>query len=62
MGRPAPSSGFSGVFNGVNGVLHIKYADRGLKRKKKGVDSASGEWQDGRQNGSGIREERCGAM
>lgn len=25
--RPSLSSGF--VFNGVNGVLHIKYADRG---------------------------------
>lgn len=30
MGLKAPSSGFSGVFNGVNGVLHIKCADRGL--------------------------------
>ena len=29
-----PSSGSVGVFNGVNGVLHIKYADRGTKRKK----------------------------
>lgn len=59
VGRPAPSSGFSGVFNGVNGVLHIKYADRGSRRKKKGVD---GEERGGRQNGSGIREERRGAM
>lgn len=31
-----PSSGSGGVFNGVNGLLHIKYADRGTKRKKMG--------------------------
>lgn len=36
MGRKAPSSGSSGVFNGVNGVLHIKYADRGVITVKGG--------------------------
>lgn len=37
-----PSNGFADVFNGVNGVLHIKYADRGMKRKKTGTRNDCG--------------------
>jgi len=29
VGRKSPSSRFSGIFNGVNGLLHIKCSDGG---------------------------------
>lgn len=54
--RPSLSSGF--VFNGVNGVLHIKYADRGREGGERTERISKGDiyiytWL------RGVRGEQC---
>ena len=54
-----PSSGSVGVFNGVNGVLHIKYADRGTKRKKIASIGGGGRGEMALRSGRNVWSNVC---